>query len=65
VGKWVKDGENYPLYAPGSCPFVDEAFNCQPNGRPDDEYLKWRWESKDCPTMPRYADILSIHVHGV
>ena len=48
VGRWVEDGENYPLYPPDSCPFVDEAFDCQRNGRPDAEYLKWRWEPQDC-----------------
>ncbi|KAL6520581.1 Protein trichome birefringence-like 5 [Orobanche minor] len=46
-GKWVKD-EGYPLYKPGSCPYVDEAFDCQNNGRPDTEYLKWRWKPDEC-----------------
>ncbi|XP_027177076.1 protein trichome birefringence-like 5 [Coffea eugenioides] len=46
-GKWVKD-EQYPIYRPGSCPYVDEAFDCQSNGRPDSEYLKWRWKPDGC-----------------
>ncbi|KAL6555249.1 Protein trichome birefringence-like 5 [Orobanche gracilis] len=46
-GKWVKD-EGYPLYKPGSCPYVDEAFDCQNNGRPDSEYLNWRWKPDEC-----------------
>lgn len=51
-GKWVVDA-SYPLYQPGSCPYVDEAFNCQENGRIDMEYLKWRWQPHDCE-IPRF-----------
>ncbi|KAL2502128.1 protein trichome birefringence-like 5 [Forsythia ovata] len=51
-GTWVKD-ENYPLYRAGSCPYVDEAFDCQNNGRPDSDYLKWRWKPDECD-LPRF-----------
>ncbi|XP_075491426.1 protein trichome birefringence-like 5 [Primulina tabacum] len=54
-GKWVKD-EDYPLYRPGSCPYVDEAFDCQSNGRLDSEYLKWRWKPDGCD-LPRFNAI--------
>ncbi|CAH2072267.1 unnamed protein product [Thlaspi arvense] len=50
-GSWVKDDE-YPLYQPGSCPYVDEAFDCQRNGRRDSDYLNWRWKPDDCD-LPR------------
>ncbi|PKA63915.1 hypothetical protein AXF42_Ash004925 [Apostasia shenzhenica] len=59
-GTWVRDEERrYPLYSPGSCPYVEEAFSCQENGRKDDEYLKWRWKPDDC-RIPRFnaADFL-------
>ncbi|KAH7278043.1 hypothetical protein KP509_38G021300 [Ceratopteris richardii] len=52
IGKWVMD-DSYPLYLPDSCPFVDEAFNCQRNGRPDSRYMRWRWAPRDC-TIPRF-----------
>ncbi|KAK4754932.1 hypothetical protein SAY87_008689 [Trapa incisa] len=52
MGKWVRD-EEYPLYEPGSCPYVDEAFDCQNNGRPDSDYLKWRWKPDGCD-LPRF-----------
>ncbi|XP_078439570.1 TRICHOME BIREFRINGENCE-LIKE 5 [Wolffia australiana] len=53
-GSWVKDLERrYPLYKPGSCPYVDDAFTCQENGRPDREYLNWRWKPYDCD-LPRF-----------
>lgn len=51
-GTWMKD-EEYPLYRPGSCPYVDEGFDCQNNGRPDSEYLKWRWKPDGCD-LPRF-----------
>lgn len=52
-GRWEKDEEGrYPLYAPGSCPFVDDAFTCQANGRPDEDYTKWRWKPNHCE-LPR------------
>ncbi|CAN6547542.1 unnamed protein product [Malus baccata var. baccata] len=52
AGTWVKD-EHYPLYEPRSCPYVDEAFDCQSNGRSDSEYLKWRWKPQGCD-LPRF-----------
>ncbi|KAK4337535.1 hypothetical protein RND71_042022 [Anisodus tanguticus] len=53
-GSWVKDEENHPIYKSGSCPYVDEAFDCQSNGRPDSEYLKWRWKPHGCD-LPRFS----------
>lgn len=53
MGTWVKD-EGYPIYTPGSCPYVDEAFDCQNNGRGDSDYLKWRWKPNGCD-LPRYV----------
>ncbi|XP_009783417.1 protein trichome birefringence-like 4 [Nicotiana tabacum] len=50
-GKWVKDDAN-PLYEPGSCPFIDEPFDCYRNGRPDNGYEKFRWQPKHC-NIPR------------
>ncbi|MCO5557843.1 hypothetical protein L7F22_011415 [Adiantum nelumboides] len=52
VGTWVED-DSYPFYHPGSCPFVDESFNCQQNGRPDSKYNRWRWAPRDC-NVPRF-----------
>lgn len=51
-GRWVYD-ERYPLYTNNSCPFIDEGFNCQGNGRSDQNYIKWRWQPQDCD-IPRY-----------
>ena len=52
-GEWVYDSD-LPLYTNASCPFIDEGFACQSNGRLDLDYMKWRWEPRDCdaPRLP-------------
>ncbi|XP_022149804.1 protein trichome birefringence-like 5 [Momordica charantia] len=52
MGTWVKD-ERYPIYGVGSCPYVDEAYDCGNNGRADSEYTKWRWKPYGCD-LPRF-----------
>jgi hypothetical protein len=52
-GSWVKGDDEYPLYQPGSCPYVDDAFDCQRNGRRDSDYLNWRWKPDGCD-LPRF-----------
>lgn len=60
-GTWVKD-EEYPIYRPGSCPYVDEAFDCQSNGRRDADYLKWRWKPHTCD-LPRLLFFFGFSVN--
>lgn len=51
VGSWVRD-DTYPLYS-SSCPIIDPEFNCQAYGRPDTDYLKYRWKPVNCDP-PRF-----------
>ncbi|KAL3348091.1 hypothetical protein AABB24_021641 [Solanum stoloniferum] len=52
-GEWVQDNDLHPLYKPGSCPFIDNSFNCFKNGRRDTEYLKLKWKPHGCE-IPRF-----------
>ncbi|XP_042395289.1 protein trichome birefringence-like 2 [Zingiber officinale] len=51
-GRWVWDEGIEPFYPPGSCPYIDDDFNCHKNGRPDTQFLKWRWKPYGCD-VPR------------
>ncbi|KAJ7953584.1 Protein trichome birefringence-like [Quillaja saponaria] len=46
-GKWVLD-DSKPYYPTGSCPYIDRDFDCHLNGRPDSEYVKWKWQPNGC-----------------
>ncbi|KAJ7980336.1 Protein trichome birefringence [Quillaja saponaria] len=46
-GNWILDASD-PVYQPGSCPYLDDAFNCFKNGRPDSYYLRYRWKPHGC-----------------
>ncbi|XP_010558437.1 PREDICTED: protein trichome birefringence-like 4 [Tarenaya hassleriana] len=51
-GRWVLD-ESGPVYAPGSCSYLEDKFNCFKNGRPDSGFLRYRWRPHGC-TIPRF-----------
>lgn len=51
-GDWVRD-ESGPKYTNSSCRFIESHQNCMLNGRPDSDYLYWRWKPKGCD-LPRF-----------
>ncbi|CAK9164190.1 unnamed protein product [Ilex paraguariensis] len=52
MGSWVHD-DTYPIYQSSACPTIDPEFNCQMYGRPDSDYLKYRWKPANCE-LPRF-----------
>ena len=64
-GSWVL-GDGPASYTGYSCPLIDAEFNCQLYGRPDSDYLRYRWKPAGCE-LPRYvtpmsaADQATIH----
>nr|GMC67407.1 protein trichome birefringence-like 19 [Ipomoea batatas] len=47
-GEWVRDPEG-PYYTNLTCDWaIQEHQNCMKFGRPDTEFLKWRWKPEGC-----------------
>jgi hypothetical protein len=51
-GDWEWDPEG-PLYTNSTCFYMQLAQNCMGNGRPDTDYLHWRWKPRGCD-LPRF-----------
>ncbi|XP_010544427.1 PREDICTED: protein trichome birefringence-like 25 [Tarenaya hassleriana] len=51
-GKWVPDPSG-PVYTNTTCRHIQDHQNCLRNGRPDVDFLFWRWKPRDCH-LPRF-----------
>ncbi|OIV94525.1 hypothetical protein TanjilG_25587 [Lupinus angustifolius] len=51
-GKWIRDRRG-PLYNGTTCGTIKEGQNCMTHGRPDSDYLYWRWKPSQC-NLPRF-----------
>lgn len=47
TGEWVPD-PNAPYYTNETCWAIHDHQNCMKYGRPDTDFLKWRWKPNDC-----------------
>lgn len=52
TGEWIQDKRG-PLYNDSNCGTIKEGQNCMSHGRPDMDYLYWRWKPKQCK-LPRF-----------
>lgn len=50
-GQWVCNPSG-PVYTNLSCHFIEPPQNCIRNGRPDKNYLYWRWKPNGCELPP-------------
>lgn len=46
-GKWVRSSTG-PYYTNTTCSVIYAQQNCMKFGRPDSEFLKWRWKPNQC-----------------
>ncbi|CAL0321690.1 unnamed protein product [Lupinus luteus] len=51
-GKWVPYTEG-PYYNNETCLWIIDQQNCKKFGRPDSEFLQWRWKPDECE-LPRF-----------
>jgi hypothetical protein len=59
-GKWIHDKSN-PLYNGTTCGTIKEGQNCMANGRPDSNYLYYRWKPNEC-NLPRFEPNTFLHL---
>ncbi|WCJ25434.1 TRICHOME BIREFRINGENCE-LIKE 19 [Euphorbia peplus] len=48
TGKWVPFPKGPPYYNNKTCNFIIDQQNCLKFGRPDKEFMKWRWRPDEC-----------------
>nr|GEW02515.1 protein trichome birefringence-like 19 [Tanacetum cinerariifolium] len=46
-GDWVPNPDA-PYYQNTTCWFIHDHQNCQKYGRPDSDFMKWRWKPNEC-----------------
>ncbi|KAL6614826.1 hypothetical protein ACP70R_037096 [Stipagrostis hirtigluma subsp. patula] len=61
-GEWVPDPDA-PQYTNETCSYIQDHQNCIYYGRPDLEFLKWRWKPDGCD-LPRFDPHKFLRVVG-
>ncbi|KAI3764385.1 hypothetical protein L2E82_14392 [Cichorium intybus] len=59
TGEWIRDPTG-PRYTNHTCNTIEPHQNCMKNGRPDSDYLYWRWTPADC-NLPPFDPKIFLH----
>ncbi|XP_073010894.1 protein trichome birefringence-like 19 [Typha latifolia] len=59
-GEWVPD-QDAPYYTNMTCFVIQEHQNCMKYGRPNLEFLKWRWKPQGCE-LPRFDPVWFLNL---
>ncbi|OWM64455.1 protein trichome birefringence-like 19 [Punica granatum] len=59
-GEWVLY-PNATYYTNETCPLIIDQQNCLKFGRPDTEYLKWKWKPEGCE-LPRFDAVEFLEI---
>ncbi|GFP80074.1 protein altered xyloglucan 4 [Phtheirospermum japonicum] len=57
-GEWIPNNLG-PLYNGTTCDTIKTGQNCMVYGRPDEDYLHWKWKPKTCE-LPRFDPIIFL-----
>ncbi|XP_073061978.1 protein trichome birefringence-like 24 isoform X2 [Primulina eburnea] len=60
IGDWVPDPKG-PIYTNTTCYSMESPQNCMNNGRPDSDYLYWRWNPRNC-SLPKFDPKKFLHI---
>ncbi|KAL5582011.1 hypothetical protein UlMin_014453 [Ulmus minor] len=60
-GKWVYYPKQQPHYTNFTCPHIFDQQNCMKFGRPDSEFLKWKWKPENCE-LPEFAAVRFLEI---
>nr|GLL40339.1 protein trichome birefringence-like 33 [Ipomoea trifida] len=58
-GQWVRDEESRPFYEESECPYILPQQTCLAHGRPDKDYLYWKWQPNSC-SLPSFNASLML-----
>ncbi|KAG6408174.1 hypothetical protein SASPL_131178 [Salvia splendens] len=60
TGEWVPDPDA-PYYTNNTCWAIHEHQNCMKYGRPDSDFIKWKWKPEDCD-LPSFNPSHFLHM---
>ncbi|EPS67354.1 hypothetical protein M569_07422, partial [Genlisea aurea] len=59
-GEWVPH-DSPPMYNGTTCPTIKQGQNCMSSGRPDRDYLRWKWKPHACD-LPSFDPLRFLHL---